>query len=140
MFVNFCADYDTINHWALLFKVSNTIKNPTITKAIQFLLCNRHSYSEMYERKSQLRRQQNGLPQDSVFSPILFDIHLIDEPEFFNTRRFIYADDLGLANTLSITTNGTLMQTHLKLNSSASTLITTKIKSKLLIKWNNSTL
>jgi len=40
---------------------------------------------------------KNGLPQGSVLAPMLFNIYTIDQPQFENIRRFIYADDLCIA-------------------------------------------
>ena len=51
----------------------------------------------MNGRKRRWRFQKNGLPQGSVLAPTLFNIYTNDQPEFIQTRQFIYADDLCLA-------------------------------------------
>jgi len=45
--------------------------------------------------KSKYKCLQNGFPQDSVLSPVLFNFYTSD---FVNTtsRKFMYADDVGL--------------------------------------------
>ena len=41
-----------------------------------------------------MEKQKNGLHQGSVFSPILFNIHISDQSIHDGTRTFIYAYDL----------------------------------------------
>ena len=97
MFVDLTAAYDTVNHRTLLLKLARIVQNNKIVKIIESLLTNRRFYVEMDGKKSRWRRQKNGLPQGSVLAPKLFNIYTNDQPEFENTRRFIYADDLCLA-------------------------------------------
>ena len=73
------------------------IKNKKIVSIIQSLLENRRFFVEMNGRKSRWRLQKNGLPQGSVLAPTLFHKYTNDQPEFTQTWRFIYADDLCLA-------------------------------------------
>ena len=97
VFVDLTAAYDTVNHRILLLKVAKMTKDARIVRIMKSLLSNRSFYVEMDGRKSRWRRQKNGLPQGSVLAPTLFNIYTNDQPEFEQTRRFIYADDLCIA-------------------------------------------
>ena len=44
VFVNLSEAYDTVNDKALIYKVSQVIKNSTITQAIHFLVENRRFF------------------------------------------------------------------------------------------------
>ena len=52
-------------------------------------------YVELGGKRSRWRRLKNGLPQGSVLAPLLFNIYTNDQPGSDDTRRFLYADDLG---------------------------------------------
>ena len=45
--------------------------------------------------RSRLRRMKNGVPQDSVLSPMLFNIYISDLPET-TSMKYGYADDLAI--------------------------------------------
>ena len=68
-FVDLSAAYDTVNHRLLIQKLFNITQDRTLCRV-------------------------NGLPQESVLSPTLFNIYTNDQPVHDGTRRFIYADDL----------------------------------------------
>ena len=61
------------------------------------MLSNRRYFVELNGQKSRWRNQKNGLPQGSVLSSVLFNIHTNDQPIHKDTRSFIYADDLCIA-------------------------------------------
>ncbi len=95
--VDLSAAYDTVNHRALLLKLSRMLQNSQLVRIIASLLENRRFFVEMDGRRSRWRNQRNGLPQGSVLAPLLFNVYTNDQPSFENARRFIYADDLGIA-------------------------------------------
>ena len=97
MFVDLSAAYDTVNHRCLLNKILELTKDIYLTKLIESMLANRFFFVELGSKKSRRRRLKNGLPQGSVLAPLLFNIYTNDQPKSEDTRRFIYADDLGIA-------------------------------------------
>ena len=46
-------------------------------------------------KQSRLRRLKNGVPQESVLAPLLFNIYTYDLPSMIS-RKFAYVDDLAL--------------------------------------------
>ena len=49
-------------------------------------------------KQSKLRRLKNGVPQESVLAPLLFNIYTYDLPSMI-FRKFAYADDLALLHS-----------------------------------------
>ncbi|KAJ4948927.1 hypothetical protein JOQ06_020448 [Pogonophryne albipinna] len=96
VFVDLSAAYDTVNHRRLLSKILETTRDTRLTELIESMLENRHFFVELEGKKSRWRRLRNGLPQGSVLAPLLFYIYTNNQPKSVDTRRFIYADDLGI--------------------------------------------
>ncbi|KAJ3581045.1 hypothetical protein NHX12_017113, partial [Muraenolepis orangiensis] len=96
VFVDLSAAYDTVNHRRLLSKILETTRDTRLTELIESMLENRHFFVDLGGKKSRWRRLRNGLPQGSVLAPLLFNIYTNDQPKSADTRRFIYADDLGI--------------------------------------------
>ena len=97
VFVDLSAAYDTVNHRCLLHKILDITKDIRLTELIESMLENRLFFVELGSKKSRWRRLKNGLPQGSVLAPLLFNIYTNDQPRTEGTRRFIYADDLGVS-------------------------------------------
>ena len=97
VFVDLSAAYDTVNHRCLLNKILDLTKDIRLTELIESMLENRYFFVELGSKKSRWRKLKNGLPQESVLAPLLFNIYTNDQPKSEGTRRFIYADDLGIA-------------------------------------------
>jgi len=72
VFVYLTAAYDTVNHRRLLTKVLDMAKDPLLTKFLGIYYL--RFFVEFNMKKSRLRLQRNGLPQGSVFAPLLYNI------------------------------------------------------------------
>jgi len=49
------------------------------------------------DKRSRLRRLKNGVPQESVLAPILFNIYTSDLTNTIS-RKYAYADDLAITH------------------------------------------
>ena len=93
-FVDLSAAYETVNHIILIQKLYNITQDSPLCRVIQNMLFSMRLYVELNNERSRWRIQNNGLPQGSALSPILFNIYTNDQPLHNGTRSFIYADDL----------------------------------------------
>ena len=95
--VDLSAAYDTLNHRCLLHKILELTKYIHLTELIESMLENRRFFVELGSKNGRWRGLKNGFPQESVLAPLLFNIYTNDQPQIYDTRRFIYADDLSVA-------------------------------------------
>ena len=58
-----------------------------LTKRIRLLLENRRFFVELIRKSSRWGIQKNGLPEDSVRGPVLFNTYTNDQPISPTTRR-----------------------------------------------------
>ena len=73
-FVDLFAAYDTVNHRILIQKFYNITQDSPQSRVIQNMLFSSRLYVELNNERSRWRKQKNGLPHESVLSPILFNI------------------------------------------------------------------
>jgi len=76
------------------FKLYKMTKDLHLSKFLQAMLGNRRFTVKFNNRKIRWRKQRNGLPQGSVFAPILFNIYTNEQPITEGTQAFLYANDL----------------------------------------------
>lgn len=95
VFLDLSAAYDTVWKNGLLYKLHETVHCCKTVNLIENLLSNRKIKVFLNETSSRYRILNNGLPQGSVLSPLLFNIYLSDLP-VIKSRKFIYADDIVL--------------------------------------------
>ena len=99
MFVDLTAAYDTVWHHGLTCKL---LPDKHMVKMIMELVRNRSfTLTTGDSKQSRLHRLKNGVPQGSVFAPLLFNIYTYNLPSTIS-RKFAYADnyaDLALLHS-----------------------------------------
>ena len=99
VFINLTAAYDTVWHRGLTCKLLRLLPDKHMVRMIMELVPNRNfTLTTSDSKQSRLRRLKNGVPQESVLSPLLFNIYTYDFPSMIS-RKFAYADDLALLHS-----------------------------------------
>ena len=99
VFFNLTTAYDTIWHRGLTCKLLRLLPDKHMVKMIMELVRNRSfTLATGDSKQSRLRRLKNGVPQESVLAPLLFNIYTYDFPSMIS-RKFAYADDLALLHS-----------------------------------------
>src|SRR6195952_2869994 len=94
-FLDLTSAYDTVWKDGLIHKLYNVIPCKRVVSLVENMLSNRKLRVFVGDKSSKFKYLNNGLPQGSVLSPLLFNVYTSDLPET-TSRKFIYADDLAL--------------------------------------------
>jgi len=102
VYVDFSKAYDKVWRNMLYAKMGDMDIPGCYTKWVQAMLADRRSYVNWYGSKSKKRRFDNGVPQGSVISPLLWLIYINDLATSlpaevqFGIAKSLFADDLAL--------------------------------------------
>ena len=88
--------FDSANHTAILYKLSTMGIKGRMFRWLQDFFSGRHFKVRVGSVYSEPRDINNGVPQGSILSPLLFSCLLSDVPSFDNVHKILYADDLSL--------------------------------------------
>lgn len=95
-FIDLSSAYDTVWRKGLLLKFYNLIPCPILLRLLDATISSRLIKVCLGRKESSFRHLNDGLPQGSVLSPLLFNVYIADIPAT-QSRKFIYADDIALA-------------------------------------------
>ena len=99
VFVDLTAAYDTVWHRGFTCKLLGTLPDGHIVSYIMELVRNRSfTLTTGNSAQSRLRRLKNGVPQESVLAPLLFNIYTHDL-HMTVARKFVYAEDLVIKHS-----------------------------------------
>ena len=88
--------FDTVNHKTLLTKLEHYgIRGPTLGSFASFLK-NRFQYVSLENYQSNLKKINYGVPQGSVFVPLLFNVYINDISTSVSCTPRLFADDTCL--------------------------------------------
>ena len=95
-FIDLTSAYDTIWKKGLVYKLLKTLKCRRLCDLIMNMLSDRHFRVFLNSDVSRVRKLDNGLPQGSVLSCLLFNLYISDLPKS-KSRKFMFADDIAFA-------------------------------------------
>jgi len=93
--LNLSSAYDTVWKRALPFKLTRILKCKTTLSLMEHLLPDRKFIVSLNGSASQMKPHQNGLSQDLIFSPILFNVYTADNSKTTSSK-FIHTYNVGL--------------------------------------------
>lgn len=96
VFLDLSAAYDTVWKKGLLLKLSRVVRCKKSLTLISSMLSDRCLQVEINDKTSRKRIINDGLPQGSVLSCVLYCLYTSDIPNT-QSRRFMYADDIAMA-------------------------------------------
>lgn len=113
VFFDLSSAYDTVWKRGLLFKIVKIVKCRKTLRLLESMLLNRKFKVFLKSEASKYRYLQNGLPQSSVLSQVLFNAYTVDIVEA-TAKKFIYADDIALvAQAKSLDTVQSILNLYL---------------------------
>lgn len=95
VFIDLTAAYDMVWREGIVYKFFKLTKCSQMSRLINNMLSNRIIQVVMHTNHSKIKVLNNGLPQGSVLSPLLFNLYIADIPVTCS-RQFAYADDLAI--------------------------------------------
>ena len=94
VFIDIEKAFDMVHKDTLLLKLLKTGIQDFMFNFLRSFLSNRTFQVRVSSTSSQIKILQNGVPQGSVLSPLLFAIMINDLPSCFNSSAALFADDL----------------------------------------------
>ena len=96
VFVDLTAAYDTVWRRGPMLKLLRMLPNRHMVRFISELISNHSVVVKTSDgQQSRLKRINNGIPQGSVLSPLLFNVYIADLTQT-NSKKYGYADDIAL--------------------------------------------
>ena len=100
VFIDFWEAFDTVDHKLLLRKLPIYGASDAAVSWIKLYLSNRKQFVKLGNQSSELLPIKQGVPQGSIFGPVLFLLFVNDMPlNIFKSTMDIYADDTTISSS-----------------------------------------
>ena len=100
VFIDFRKAFDTVDHKLLLRKLPIYGSSDAAVSWIKSYLSNRKQFVNLGNQSSELLPIKQGVPQGSIFGPVLFLLFVNDMPlNIFKSTMDIYADDTTISSS-----------------------------------------
>ena len=99
MLIDFSASIDRVNHQGILYKLSSVGIGDSVLSVLSHFLSNRSQYVLVDGCRSTLVNVVSGVPQGSVFGPLLFLLHTSEFFSILENKLIDYADDSTVAES-----------------------------------------
>ena len=94
--IEFSAAFDRVNHQGILYKLSSVCIGGSVLSVLMQFISNRSQYVLVDGCGSKLVNVVSGVPQGSVFGPLLFLLHTSELFSILENKLIGYADDATL--------------------------------------------
>ena len=96
MQIDFSAAFDRVNHLGILYKLSSVGIGDSVLSVLTHFLSNQSQYVLVDGCHSKLVNVVSGVPQGSVFGPLLFILYTSELFSILENKLIGYADDSTL--------------------------------------------
>ena len=100
VYLDFSKAFDSVPHQRLLQKLESYGVIGSVLQWIQSFLLSRKQKVAIGAAVSTWAEVINGVPQGSVFGPVLFVCYINDMPDIVSSLIFLYADDAKVCNEI----------------------------------------
>lgn len=113
VFIDFAKAFDKVPHIRVIMKLMNLKRNNKIIAWITTFLTNRSQSAYVNGQISSLSHVKSGVPQGSVFGPILLLMYINDIGDGLICTIKLFADDWIIYRNIDSTTFNDIIQFHL---------------------------
>ena len=95
MFVDLSTAYDTAWNRGLTLNLLRILPRKEVVRVIMSIISQRRFHVHIGGKKLRCRTLLNGVPQDSVTAPLIFNLYTHDIPQT-TSKKYIYPGDTAL--------------------------------------------